>query len=107
MDATSILSVPQVTPPLGDAASLERQAHSHDPRAIEQVAKGFEGLFASLLIKQMRQTLEPDSMFGDDKSDILGGLFDTVMGEHLGQTGALGIANMVRHQLTQPLRGRA
>ena len=30
-------------------------------------------MFASLLVKQMRQTLEPDSLFGQNGGDVLGG----------------------------------
>ena len=46
----------------------------------------------------MRQTLEPDTMFGQDQSDILGGLFDMTMGQHLAQSGALGIGKMLKQQ---------
>jgi len=31
----------------------------------------------------MRQTLEPDTMFPGDHGDILGGLFDLFLGQHL------------------------
>lgn len=71
---------------------------------IEAAAKGFEGIFASLVVKQLRETLQPDSLFGSDRGDVLGGLFDQFMGQHLAQTGCLGIGEMVRKQLT---RGRA
>lgn len=70
------------------------------PKSIEGVAKGFESMFLSTLLKQMRETLEPGTLFGDDKGDILGGLFDQFLGEHLSQAGALGIAALVRQQLS-------
>src|SRR5438874_10208287 len=69
--------------------------------SIDEVAQGFESMFASLLIKQMRQTLEPDTMFGQDQGDVLGGMFDFFLGQHLAQTGALGIGAMVRRQMPQ------
>lgn len=71
---------------------------------VEQAANGFESMFASMLIKQMRQTLEPDTLFGKDSGDVLGGLFDSFMGQHLAQAGGLGIAALVRQQLSPPRR---
>jgi Rod binding domain-containing protein len=61
-------------------------------------------MFASLLIKQMRQTLDQEGeggMFGKDSGDVLGGMFDTFMGDHLAKAGGLGIGKMVKHQLEQ------
>jgi Rod binding domain-containing protein len=77
-----------------------------DPRALatragrdDTVAQGFESMFASLLIKQMRQSLEPDTMFGQDNGDVLGGMFDFFLGQHLARSGALGIGAMVQRQM--------
>ncbi|HLJ96554.1 MAG TPA: rod-binding protein [Gemmataceae bacterium] len=70
-----------------------------DSRALDAVAKGFESMFLSILLKEMRQTLEPDTMFPQDSGDILGGLFDLFLGQHLAQAGALGIGAMVKKQL--------
>ena len=73
-------------------------------RDINHVAEGFDSMFASLLIKQMRQTLDQEGdggMFGKDSGDVLGGLFDTFMGDHLAKAGGLGIGKMVKHQLQQ------
>lgn len=91
-----------LSPSLGsETATLTGRSRQRDTRAIDEAAKNFESLFVSLLLKQMRQSLEPGSMIPGDESDILGGLFDLTMGQHLAKTGALGIANMVRQQLTQ------
>jgi Rod binding domain-containing protein len=68
---------------------------------IETAAQGFEAIFASLVIKQLRETLQPDSLFGQDRGDVFGGLFDHYMGQHLAQSGALGIGALVRQQLTR------
>ena len=63
------------------------------------VGKQFEAMFASMLIKQMRQTLESDSMFPGDTSDVRGGLFDHFMGEHMAKSGQLGIGKIIQKQL--------
>lgn len=86
---------------LADAAGVSAPANRAQ---VEQAAHGFESMFASMLIKQMRQTLEPDTLFGKDSGDVLGGLFDSYLGQHLAQAGGLGIAALVRQQLTPPRR---
>lgn len=90
-----------------DPSMLATQARSGDRRGIEEVAKGFESMFVSMLLKQMRETLEPGVMFGEDKSDVYGGLFDMFMGQYLAQQGAFGIANLVRKQLTRMRYGHS
>lgn len=67
--------------------------------SIEKVAKDFEGLFVSLVLKEMRQTLEPGSLFGGDAADLYGGLFDVFMGKHLVDAGGFGVAKMVKQYL--------
>ena len=97
--------LPPLAPPGVDPSRLAGGSSPRDPRAIEAVAKGFESMFLSILIKEMRQTLEPDTMFGQDRSDVLGGLFDYYLGEQMAPAGTLGIAAMVKKQLT-PRRAR-
>jgi Rod binding domain-containing protein len=70
-----------------------------DLRRVEEVARGFESLFFAQMVKQMRETLEPGTLFDGDHGDVFGGLFDQFLGEHLARSGALGIAAMVRKQL--------
>lgn len=84
-----------------DPAMLAGQARNRNPQALDSVAAGFESLFVSMLVKQMRQSLEPGTMFAQDNSDILGGLFDMTMGQHLAQAGGLGIGTMLKQQLAQ------
>jgi flagellar protein FlgJ len=99
MDVLATLPGTAMTPGQHLATTAATQ-HDGDQRKIEQIARGFESMFFSMLCKQMRDTLEPNTMFGDDQGDVLGGLFDQFMGEHMAQGGALGIAAMVRKQLT-------
>ena len=63
------------------------------------VGRQFESMFVSMLIKQMRQTVDGQSMFGSDPGDIVGGMFDQFMGDHIGEAGRFGIAQMIRTQL--------
>lgn len=89
----------QLPPSVADPAMLASRSPNANPQAVEEVARNFESLFASQLLKEMRQTLEPDTFFAGDSGDVWGGLFDMYLGQHLAQSNALGIAEMVKRQL--------
>src|SRR5436190_402705 len=63
------------------------------------VGRQFESMFASVLLKQLRQTADGESMFGKDAGDVVGGMFDHFLGEHIGRSGGLGVSQMIRAQL--------
>ena len=65
----------------------------------KEVGKAFEAMFASMLIKQMRKSLDGPGLFANDKSDVLGGLFDHFMSQHIAQKGGLGIAALIQKHL--------
>jgi peptidoglycan hydrolase FlgJ len=69
--------------------------------SVATTAKEFESTFLSLLIKEMRQTLEPDGgLFPGDAGDVQGGLFDLYLSQHLADAGGFGLASVLAHQLT-------
>lgn len=98
MEMSSATAVPLLASG-GNAQALAAQLRSHDPHSVDAVANGFEGIFFSILMKEMRQTLEPGSMFGGDKSDILGGMFDMFLGQQLAKNNSLGVGAMIKRQL--------
>ena len=63
----------------------------------EELAAQFEGMFVSMLLKEMRSTLE-SGLFGGENSDTYGALFDMYLGQHLADSGALGIRDLLLHQ---------
>lgn len=86
----------QLSAPLGmTGMALDEQ---HKP-SLKDAAKGFESVFLSMLLKEMRQTLEPGSLFGKDSSDIYGGLFDQFMSQHLAQGKGMGLAQALLKQV--------
>jgi peptidoglycan hydrolase FlgJ len=79
-----------------DVAGLAKRAPTNE-KAMDAAAAGFESVFMSMLVKEMRQTSDGSSLlFGHDTGDVLGGLFDYYMGQHLAQSGGLGIAAMIK-----------
>ena len=64
---------------------------------IESVGKDFESVFLSMLVKEMRQSLD-QGFFGEETSDTYGGMFDLFIGQSLAQSKPLGIAEMLLDQ---------
>ena len=82
---------------------VKQEALTPSLAAVESAASEFETLFANLLLKEMRKTLEPETLFGKDPGDVYGGLFDMFLGQAVAQAGGLGVGAMVRSYLeTQP-----
>lgn len=66
---------------------------------VAEMAKEFEATLLSLLLKEMRQTLEPEGLFPGDQGDVQGGLFDLYMGRHLAESGGVGLASALVRQM--------
>ena len=88
--------VPQLSAP---PSTLETMIGDHHKPSLKDAAQGFESVFLSMLLKEMRQTLEPGGLFGHDNSDIYGSLFDQFMGQHLAQGKGMGLAQALIRQL--------
>lgn len=69
------------------------------PSHKDALAEQLEGMFASILIKTMRETLGETGLFPGDSADILGSLFDQHMGEQIAASGGLGVAENFRSKL--------
>ena len=80
------------TPTLGsDPMSA---ASSKDPEAL---ARQFEGIFLSMLVKEMRQAGGMgEGMFPGDSSDTYGGIFDMYFGQHMAEVGGIGLAESLQ-----------
>lgn len=62
-----------------------------------ELAREFEGLFVSMLVKQLRQSSESGAgLFPGDPSDTYGGMFDMYMGRHLAESGGIGMAQFIQ-----------
>ena len=86
----------ELSAPLGLPGALMNG--SHKP-SLQDAAQGFESVFLSLLLKEMRQTLEPGALFGSDQSDVYGGMFDQFMAQHLAQGKGIGLAHALMKQM--------
>jgi peptidoglycan hydrolase FlgJ len=99
MQTTAPVSTP--VPQVLSSSLSQVTRRDADPKA---VGKAFESMFATMMLKQMRESLE-GGLFPGDTGDVLGGLFDHYMGEHIAGNGGFGVGDMIRHQLER-LPGR-
>ncbi len=77
---------------------LSRRADDKGGNAAE-VAKQLEAVFATMLVKEMRNA-SPGSFFGEDSaSDVYGGWFDQHVGESIANQGGLHIGDYVQRLL--------
>ncbi|MEL6108155.1 MAG: rod-binding protein [Planctomycetota bacterium] len=68
------------------------------PEQIDSVATDFEGVFLSLMLKEMRKSLDEGGFFSGESSDTYGGMFDLFIGQHLAESKPLGIGQMLVDQ---------
>lgn len=87
-EAPSVLSI------LKPQASAERAAATLDPAGAVQAGTEFEAVFMSMMVKQLRETLE-GGFFGEEKSDTFGAMFDMYLGQHLAESQPLGIGKAI------------
>lgn len=76
-------------------ATNKSDSHAETLEKIESVGKEFEGVFLSLMLKEMRNTLQDGGFFGEDTSDTYGGMFDMFIGQDLATSSPLGIAKLM------------
>jgi len=71
------------------------QAGSQKSAKVQKAIKDFEGVFLSMMIKELRQTDSEDGgLFPGDASDTFGGMFDTFMGQELAAGRGVGMESL-------------
>jgi flagellar protein FlgJ len=80
---------------------LKRDAGSQSPEAIREVARQFESLFTSMMLKSMRSASMGDELFGSDQADMYQDMFDQQMAVQMASGKGIGLADMLVRQLMQ------
>ena len=78
-----------------------QQLNPSNEAEIQKYAKEFEGVFLSLLAKEMRKTVGEGGLLSSESTDSLGGLFDLYIGQSLADSQPLGIASLWLDQYKQ------
>lgn len=70
---------------------------------LKEMATELEATFLSLLLKEMRQTLDENEggLFPGDTGDVHGGLFDLYLSRHLADSGGVGMAAALLRQMKE------
>ncbi len=67
-----------------------------------EAAREVEGLFASMLLSEMKKSLDAKSLFGSAPgADVYDGLFEQMFGQELANQGGLGIQSLISAQLSE------
>jgi Rod binding domain-containing protein len=88
----------------GDATNIINKAKnvSNDKKAaqIDAVAKDFEAMFISEMMKPMFESIKPDARFGGGKGEeVFRGFMVEEYGKMMAETGQIGIADAVKQEL--------
>jgi flagellar protein FlgJ len=101
LGAESIASTTAYSVPL--AAKSGATFQKPNPARLKEMASEMEATFLSMLLKEMRETLEPDGggLFPGDSGDVQGGLFDLYLGRHIAESGGVGLASSLLRQMRE------
>ncbi len=89
--------VDQLNEARGRAAGKLDQQATLTARHLQEV----EGLFISMMLKNLRSSETGEGLFAGDKSDTFGGMFDMYLGEHLAESGGVGLSQMLQESRLQ------
>ncbi len=85
-------------------ASLRARSGQGDPQVLREVARQFESLFTSMMLKSMRDASMGDPLFDSDSERAYRDMFDQQMAVEMSRGKGLGIAEMLVRQLSGTVR---
>lgn len=81
-------------------AKLKQGAREQTPEAIKEVAKQFESVFLSMVLKSMRQAKLAEGVLDNNQSEFYRDMYDQQMAIHLAGEPGVGLADLIAQQLT-------
>ncbi|NQZ15090.1 MAG: rod-binding protein [Alphaproteobacteria bacterium] len=82
------------------ASFIKNASRSKDMERIDEVAKDFEAMFVTEMMKPMFEGIKPDPMFGGGKTEeVFHGILLQEYGKLMAETGQLGIADNIKAEL--------
>lgn len=83
-------------------SALKQAARDKEMDHLDKVAKDFEAMFVSEMMKPMFEGIQPDKIFGGGKTEeVFKGLLLQEYGKLMAETGQLGIAEHVKAELVR------
>jgi Rod binding domain-containing protein len=107
-----IPSIPFTNPATNSLQTINNAAEKSalqemDASTLEAVGRDFESIFYSMMLKEMRNSIDSTGeggLFAGEKSDTLGSLFDLYMSQHLASSNSLGLSQAVTQYLANQPR---
>jgi flagellar protein FlgJ len=81
-------------------ANLKAQARKDSPEAVKEVAKQFESIFLSNVLKGMREAKLADGIADNDQSKFYKEMYDQQLAVHLSGKPGVGLAELIAKQLS-------
>jgi len=94
------MAVASVYTDFSGLASLKGQANVEPENAVKEVAKQFESLFVSMMLKAMRDAVPKDGLFNSNQMDSYQQMFDQQLAVDMAQGGGVGLAELIEQQLS-------
>jgi Rod binding domain-containing protein len=95
--------IPSIARPAAPAATLGDLDLERGRLSAPEAATAVEGLFVSMLVAEMKKTLQSGGFFGDGPgSDVFDGMFERLMGEEIAKKGGFGLAAFVTEHAKAP-----
>ncbi len=85
---------------LNGLAKLKNEARKNSPAAIKEVAKQFESIFLSNVLKGMRDAKLADGISDNDQSKFYKEMYDQQLAVHLAGKPGVGLAELIAKQLS-------
>jgi len=82
-------------------SGLKAQAREDQDKALPEVARQFESIFISMMIKSMRQDGMEDPLLDSSSTDTFRGMYDQQMSIELSKGDGIGIAESIVRQLSK------
>lgn len=81
--------------------NLKLSAKENSPEAIKGVAKQFEAIFVSMMLKSMREATHSEGMFDNEASKMYTSMFDQQISQKIAAGKGIGLADMLTRQLSK------
>ena len=81
-------------------SQLKADAASDPSENLDEVSRRFEGLFLDILIKAMRKSVIKSDLLGSEAQNTYQQMFDQEISRELSGSGGIGLAQVIRDQLS-------
>ena len=81
-------------------SQLKADAASDPSENLDEVSRRFEGLFLDILIKAMRKSVIKSDLLGSEAQNTYQRMFDQEISRELSGSGGIGLAQVIRDQLS-------